>query len=50
MTITRLSPFRSGLQDVSVLQNRLNSIFHDFAQPQVSGSTEASPSAASSRP
>jgi len=39
MTITRLSPFRSGLQDVSVLQNRLNSIFHDFAQPQVSGST-----------
>ncbi len=41
MTITRLSPFRSGLQDVSVLQNRLNSIFHDFAQPQVSGSTES---------
>ncbi len=33
MTITRLSPFRSGLEDVAVLQNRLNSIFHDFARP-----------------
>jgi HSP20 family protein len=37
MTITRFSPFRSplssGLNDVAVLQNRLNSIFHDFARP-----------------
>ena len=33
MTITRFTPFRSGLQDVAVLQNRLNSIFHDFARP-----------------
>ncbi len=34
MTITRLTPFT----DVAVLQNRLNSIFHDFARPQESGS------------
>ncbi len=33
MTITRFSPFRSSLEDVNVLQNRLNSIFHDFARP-----------------
>ena len=33
MTITRFSPIRSGLEDVAVLQNRLNSIFHDFARP-----------------
>lgn len=33
MTMTRFVPFRSGLNDVAVLQNRLNSIFHDFAQP-----------------
>ncbi len=32
--MTRLVPFRSGLQDVAVLQNRLNSIFHDFARPE----------------
>ena len=38
MTITRFSPIRSSLQDVAVLQNRLNSIFHDFAQPATSGS------------
>ncbi len=35
MTITRLAPLR----DVAVLQNRLNSIFNDFAQP--SSGTEA---------
>ncbi len=33
MTMTRFVPFRSGLNDVAVLQNRLNSIFHDFASP-----------------
>jgi HSP20 family protein len=33
MTITRFTPFRSGLSDVAVLQNRLNSIFQDFARP-----------------
>ena len=33
MTLTRFTPFRSGLQDVAVLQNRLNSIFNDFARP-----------------
>ena len=34
MTMTRFVPFRSGLSDVAVLQNRLNSIFNDFARPQ----------------
>lgn len=38
MTITRFTPFRSGLEDVAVLQNRLNSIFQDFARPATSGS------------
>jgi len=33
MTLTRFTPFRSGLNDVAVLQNRLNSIFNDFARP-----------------
>jgi len=33
MTLTRFVPFRSGLNDVAVLQNRLNSIFQDIARP-----------------
>lgn len=33
MTMTRFVPFRTGLSDVTVLQNRLNSIFNDFARP-----------------
>jgi HSP20 family protein len=33
MTMTRFVPFRSGLTDVAILQNRLNSIFNDFARP-----------------
>lgn len=33
MSITRLVPFRTNLNDVAVLQNRLNSIFHEFARP-----------------
>jgi HSP20 family protein len=32
MAIARFVPFRSGLSDVAVLQNRLNSIFSDFAR------------------
>jgi HSP20 family protein len=36
MTVTRFVPFRSGLNDVAVLQNRLNSIFQDFARPEES--------------
>lgn len=32
-TLTRFVPFRSPLQDVAVLQNRLNSIFNDFGRP-----------------
>ncbi len=38
MTITRFSPFRSSFEDVAVLQNRLNSIFQDFARPNGSES------------
>ena len=38
MTITRFNPFRSPLNDIALLQNRLNSIFSDFAQP---GSNES---------
>jgi HSP20 family protein len=33
MTLTRFTPFRAGFNDVAVLQNRLNSIFNDFARP-----------------
>lgn len=33
-TLTRYVPFRSPLADVAVLQNRLNSIFSDFARPE----------------
>jgi HSP20 family protein len=40
-TMTRFVPFRSGLNDVAVLQNRLNSIFNDFARPEVSAETLA---------
>lgn len=36
MTMTRFVPFRSS--DVAVLQNRLNSIFHDFASAEASAS------------
>lgn len=41
MTMTRLVPFRSGFSDVAVLQNRLNSIFNDFARPEGSESLAA---------
>jgi HSP20 family protein len=33
--MTRFVPFRSALGDVAVLQNRLNSIFQDFARPEM---------------
>ncbi len=39
-TMTRYVPFRSALNDVAVLQNRLNSIFSDFARPM--GETQES--------
>jgi HSP20 family protein len=29
-TLTRFVPFRSPLEDVAVLQSRLNSIFNEF--------------------
>lgn len=38
MTIARFTPFN----DVAVLQNRLNSIFHDFGRPQETGSENLS--------
>lgn len=41
MTMTRFVPFRSGLNDVAVLQNRLNSIFSDFARPETGAGAEA---------
>ena len=34
MTLTRFTPFRGGLNDVAVLQNRLNSIFQDFTKSE----------------
>ena len=34
MTMTRFVPLRSAIGDVAVLQNRLNSIFSDFARPE----------------
>ncbi|SNT32589.1 heat shock protein Hsp20 [Granulicella rosea] len=39
-TMTRFVPFRTPLEDVAVLQNRLNSIFNDFARP-AEGQTES---------
>jgi HSP20 family protein len=33
-TMTRFVPFRSSLNDLAVLQNRLNSIFNDFSRPE----------------
>lgn len=33
-TLTRFTPFRSPLNDLAVLQNRLNSIFTEFARPE----------------
>jgi HSP20 family protein len=39
-TMTRFVPFRAAINDVAVLQNRLNSIFNDFARPEA-GSQES---------
>lgn len=33
MTLTRFTPLRSNMNDMAVLQNRLNSIFSDFLAP-----------------
>src|ERR1700730_9525735 len=33
-TLARFVPFRSPLAEMAVLQNRLNSIFNDFARPE----------------
>lgn len=36
-TMTRFVPFRSPFNEMAVLQNRLNSIFSDFARPEGEG-------------
>jgi len=41
MTMTRFVPFRTGFSDVAVLQNRLNSIFNDFARQDAATETLA---------
>lgn len=41
MTLTRFAPFGTALSDVTVLQNRLNSIFNDFARPNTEGNSES---------
>ena len=41
MAMTRLVPFGSGLNDVAMLQNRLNSIFHEFSRPAEASETLA---------
>ena len=41
-TITRFAPFRSPINDLAVLQNRLNSIFTEFARPEGESSSELS--------
>ncbi len=40
-TMTRFVPFRTPLESVAVLQNRLNSIFNDFAAPNSELQTES---------
>jgi len=42
MTLTRFAPFRAPLNDVAVLQNRLNAIFSDFARPEAESSESLS--------
>jgi HSP20 family protein len=39
-TLTRFVPFRSPLEDVAVLQSRLNSIFNEFTSPEGTTATE----------
>ncbi len=36
-TMTRFVPFRSSFNDMAVLQNRLNSLFTEFARPEGEG-------------
>jgi HSP20 family protein len=40
-TMTRFVAFSAPLEDVAVLQNRLNSIFHDFTMPSNRMETES---------
>jgi HSP20 family molecular chaperone IbpA len=40
-SMTRFVPFRAPLEDVAVLQNRLNFIFHNFAMPSNSMQNES---------
>ncbi len=41
-TMTRFVPFSAAVNDVAVLQNRLNSIFQDFARPEAGQESLAS--------
>lgn len=45
-SMTRFVPFRAAVNDVAVLQNRLNSIFSDFARPEAGRSEFAQESLA----
>jgi HSP20 family protein len=47
MTITRFTPFRGPLNDVALLQNRLNSLFQDFSWPTSPGGSGESLAAGS---
>ena len=38
-SMTRFVPLRGPFEDVALLQKRLNSIFNDFAQPEVASSS-----------
>jgi HSP20 family protein len=40
-TMTRFVPFRAPIADMALLQNRLNSIFSDFARPLGEGQSES---------
>ena len=40
-TMTRFVPLRSSLQDVALLQNRLNSIFNELGRPSVAEEADA---------
>ncbi|CAN5576552.1 Hsp20/alpha crystallin family protein [soil metagenome] len=42
-TMTRFVPLRTPFEDVANLQSRLNSIFSEFARPQIVSDEQASP-------
>ncbi len=46
-TMTRFVPLRTPFEDVAVLQNRLNSIFNEFARPGIVNEEQAGAATAS---